>query len=147
MSTLETNPDKGDPPSTKGSPSIEDASVASSNGSSVGNISDIPLSNPVSVSVLSHPSANLKSQWRSWLVDISLRIQPLLTETIIFTVFILGDILIIWLVRFAVSDVLGEFPMLSFVYDGIKIASLIVITIHYVVNCIVEVRKKVREVR
>ncbi len=49
--------------------------------------------------------------------------------------------MIVWLASFAFADAISKFPPLEWLYEGIKIASVIVITIHYLANCIIEINK------
>lgn len=83
----------------------------------------------------------LGSQWNTWLLDLSKSVQPLFKETVVFAIFILGDLLIIWLAGFAFTDIIQKYPIVGYLYDGIKIFSVLVIAIHYLGNCIIEINK------
>jgi hypothetical protein len=84
---------------------------------------------------------SLKSQWGKWLLTLSKEIQPILKEIIIFAIYILGDLFILWLAGFAFTDIIQAVHFLEWLYNGIKIASVIVISVHFLINCLIEIVK------
>ncbi len=62
-------------------------------------------------------------------------------QTAITVTFILADILVVWLVGLAFADVIKAIPFVSYFYDFVKVASVFVITVRYVLNCIIELNK------
>jgi len=85
------------------------------------------------------PRESLGSQWKEWLHSVSKDLQPVLKEIIVFAIYILGDMFILWLAGFAIRDV--NIPAVNILYDGLKISSVIVIAVHFLCNCIVELNK------
>lgn len=89
----------------------------------------------------------LSAVWKSWLISTSKEIQPILKEIVVFAIFILGDLFILWLAGFGFTDVDQFSSVIGLGYIGLKIASLAVLSIHFLVNCVVEVRKERQRIR
>ncbi len=84
----------------------------------------------------------LSSIWKNWLRSVSKELQPILKEVVIFTVYILADLFILWLAGFAFGDIDKIYPIIGLIYNGLKIASVLVLSIHFLVNCVVEMKKE-----
>lgn len=72
-------------------------------------------------------------------------IRIIVEQTAISALFILSDMLIVWLVGLAFADTMKEIPVVGYVYDGVKIASVLVITIRYLLACIVDMNRSRKE--
>jgi hypothetical protein len=68
-------------------------------------------------------------------------IRIIIEQTSISVVFILGDMLVVWLVGLAFADAVKDIPFVGYLYNGVKIASVLVITIRYLFNCIVDMNR------
>ena len=49
--------------------------------------------------------------------------------------------LIVWLIGLAFADTIREIPFVGFLYNGIKIASALIIAVRYLCNCLIELNK------
>ena len=85
---------------------------------------------------------NFRSMWRNWLFSLSKELQPILKQTVVFSIYILCDLLILWLVGFAFSDITQTYSALDLLYNGLKIASVFVISVHFLVSCIIEMKNE-----
>jgi hypothetical protein len=81
-------------------------------------------------------------QLLNWTLEATQKILPLITETIIFGIFILGERLIIGWMSPMFAEISTQYPFLNGLYDTIKIASLILIVINYLGNCIIVVNRE-----
>ena len=72
-------------------------------------------------------------------------VRIIVEQTIISALFILADMLIVWLVGLAFVDTMKDIPFIGYLYDGVKIASVLVITIRYLLNCIVDMNRSRKE--
>jgi len=72
-------------------------------------------------------------------------IRIIVEQTAISVVFILGDMLVVWLVGLAFADALKDIPFIGYLYNGVKVASVLVITIRYLFNCIVDMNRSRKE--
>lgn len=68
-------------------------------------------------------------------------IQIIVEQTAIIVTFILADLLIVWMIRRAFSATINNIPFVGYAYDGIELASVIVITIRYFFNCISDMNR------
>ncbi|HEY1353115.1 MAG TPA: hypothetical protein VGF67_26165 [Ktedonobacteraceae bacterium] len=91
------------------------------------------------------PAENFRSVWRDWLISLSKELQPLLMHTVVFSVFILCEMLLLRLIDFAFSDVTQVYPVLDFLPFALKVASIFVISFHFLGSCITEIEKTRKE--
>jgi len=84
---------------------------------------------------------DLKLLWLKWLLTISKDIQHASAGIIVFIAYLLGDYFVLWLAGFAFSDILTSIPFVAYVYQGIKIFSIIVITAHFCLEYGIELDK------
>jgi hypothetical protein len=68
-------------------------------------------------------------------------LQSILGETLVFALFIVCDFLILRLLYLTFSDAFRDVPITRSFYQGLEIASIFVISIHYLANCIIELRR------
>ena len=88
---------------------------------------------------------NFRSIWRNWLFSVSKELQPIFKQTVVFSTYILCDLFILWLVGFAFLDITqtrSVRDVLDLLYNGLKIASVFVISVHFLVSCIIEMKKE-----
>lgn len=85
---------------------------------------------------------NFRSIWRSWLFSLSKELQPILKQTVVFSIYILCDLLILQLVGVAFSDIPQSYSFLDLLYNGLKIASVFVISVHFLISCIIEMKNE-----
>jgi TIR domain len=97
------------------------------------------LSDLTPVRSLGYLNEHFKRQWEHWILETSKGLQPILKQTIISTIFILGYLLVVWFAGFVFVDSKNAF--LETMYKGIKIVSVIVISVHYLASCIIEMFK------
>ena len=87
----------------------------------------------------------LKSLGANWTLaifqDISKPLQIIVSEFIIFIVFILLDIPIVALIGWAAADIISQYVFFAWLYAGIKFSSFIVIALRYFCNCFFEILK------
>src|SRR5690348_15217244 len=89
-------------------------------------MSDTPRSNSSTPPNNPEPEAikvlfkKLGVQWVSWLLEVSTEIQPIIKETIIFGLFILGEQLIISWTGPGFAEVVKKYPPVDGLYDIIK---------------------------
>lgn len=89
-----------------------------------------------------YPSNDLKNLWVNWFVSLSRSIQPIFFTVIVFAAYLGGDYLVIWLAGFAFSEFINDVPFIRFLYEGIKILSIIVITLHFFIEYVTELNKE-----
>lgn len=100
------------------------------------------LNNLASSNSLKPLDENLRLQWAQWVFEISQELQPILKATIIFMVFILVNMFIMWLVDFTFVSIITSNSFLRWMYNGIKITWVIIVPVHYIAICIIEMYKK-----
>lgn len=76
---------------------------------------------------------------------VSKEIQIIFEQTVTTTIFILGDMLIVWLAGLAFADTIRDISFVGYLYSGIKVASALMITIRYSLNCLIELSKNKKE--
>lgn len=85
---------------------------------------------------------SFRSIWRNWLFSLSKELQPIFKQTIVFSGYILCDLFILWLVGFAFLDITQTYPIMDLLYNGLKIASVCIISVHFLISCFVEMKKE-----
>jgi hypothetical protein len=92
----------------------------------------------------SPPLEDVKTQWTNLVRKIFKGIQPIAYNFVIFAAYILADLGIIVLVGVAFSDIINKYPFFGYFYDGIKIGSVFVITLHCLGDYLVQITKNTR---
>ena len=54
--------------------------------------------------------------------------------------------LVVWLVGLAFIDVIKDISFVGYLYNGVKVASVLVITICYLINCILDMNRSRKEI-
>ena len=72
-------------------------------------------------------------------------IRIIAEQTAITAAFILADVFIVWLVGLAFADTMKDISFVGYLYNGVKILSVLVITARYLLNCIVDMNRSRKE--